>query len=213
MKNLLLALSILLFSATSFTQYSFFDSYGELFSFGAEISRTASTFNYVSDESNRQEFDTTLTYKYVTFSPGMYMHFPIYLEKDYHQLYANFNFLFTFNASSSLNDKPEDSFGMGFGLEGGATYFYGLEYGLGFFGSLLGTYNASFDPGLEIAGPSLRLGVQIPVDEHLLQVYLKTTYNLISSPEVFSHESIAENAQQTFRANHVSLGVIYRGMW
>lgn len=213
MKKLFLALSLFLFTFHSSGQYDLFESYGDYFSFGIEFSRTSSTFHYQSNENNRNVYDTTLNYQYLTFSPSVNVHIPIYMERENHQLYANVNFLFNFNAQSSLNKVPEDSFGMGFGFEGGATYFYGLEYGLGFYGSLLGTYVASFDPGGEIAGPSVRLGLQFPIDEQLIQVYLKTTYNLISSPEIFSHDNLSQDAQQTFHANHFALGIIYRGVW
>ena len=213
MKNLFIILCLFISSFGAFSQYNMFENYGEIFSFGAEMSRTNGNFNYKSNPGNFEEFDTTLNYKYLIFSPAVYIHFPIYLESEKHILYANLNFLFNFNASSMLNEEEYDSFGLGFGTDFGVTYFYGMEHGLGAFGSLLGTFQSSFDPGAEIFGPSLRLGVQVPIEDHLVQFYLKGTYNVLNSPEISQHEYLMENGVQTVSATHFSLGIIYRGIW
>ncbi len=213
MKKLFFTLFISLSFLGSFTQYDLFESYGEFFSFGAEISRTSSKFNYKSNPNHYQEYDSTLNYNYLIFSPGVFIHAPIYLDSEKHTLYFNLNFLFNFNANSTLNEEEYDSFGLGFGTDFGATYFYGMEHGLGAFGSILGTFQSSFDPGAQIFGPSLRLGVQVPIEDHLIQFYLKSTFNVLNSPSITQHEYLTENGMQTFRANHISLGIIYRGIW
>lgn len=213
MKKHFITLCIFISTLGTFSQYSMFENYGDIFSFGVEISQTKGNFQYTSNPSHYEEYDTTLNYSYLIFSPGVYINFPIYLESEKHMLYANLNFLFNFNANSMLNEEEYDSFGLGFGTDFGVTYFYGMEHGLGAFGSLLGTFQSSFDPGAEIFGPSLRLGVQVPIEDHLVQFYLKGTYNVLNSPEISQHEYFMENGVQTFSATHFSLGIIYRGIW
>ena len=96
MNKLFVTLLISISTFGSIAQYDLLESYGEIFSFGAEISRTNGEFNYKSNQGNFQEYDTTLNYTYLLFSPAVYVHIPIYLESDKHMIYANINFLFNF---------------------------------------------------------------------------------------------------------------------